>query len=117
MIMKIKEEDKDLNYWKKNCEEDYLHTPISVLRYITKLEDKVNNVVLMENLRRVEIVESDNRDVYTTDLILDNGTVVEVDVQDLFENMIENVSEDTVEDYSVEELLEMFEILKYIINS
>ena len=46
MIMKIKEEDKDLNYWKKNCEEDYLHTPISVLRYITKLESKVNNIVL-----------------------------------------------------------------------
>ena len=46
MIMKIKEEDKDLNYWKKNCEEDYLHTPISVLRYITKLESKVNSVVL-----------------------------------------------------------------------
>lgn len=46
MKMKIKEEDKDLNYWKKNCEEDYLHTPISVLRYITKLEEAVNNVVL-----------------------------------------------------------------------
>ena len=46
MIMKIKEEDKDLNYWKKNCEEDYLHTPISVLRYITKLEEAVNNVDL-----------------------------------------------------------------------
>ena len=71
----------------------------------------------MEGIRkRVEIVETDNRDVYTTDLILDNGTVVEVDVQDLFENMIENVSEDTVEDYSVDELLEMFESLKDIIN-
>lgn len=46
MIMKIKEEDKDLNYWKNNCEEDYLHTPISVLRYITKLEEAVNNGVL-----------------------------------------------------------------------
>lgn len=46
MIMKIKEEDKDLNYWKKNCEDDYLHTPISVLRYITELESKVNNGVL-----------------------------------------------------------------------
>ena len=45
MEMKIKKEDKDLNYWKKNCEEDYLHTPISVLRYITKLESQVNNVV------------------------------------------------------------------------
>ena len=76
----------------------------------------------MENLKgytmkRVEIVESDNRDVYTTDLILDNGTVVEVDVQELFENMIENVSEDTVEDYSVEELLDMFKILKDKINA
>ena len=29
---------KDLNYYKENCEEDYLHTPISVLRYITELE-------------------------------------------------------------------------------
>ncbi len=66
--------------------------------------------------KRVEIIETDNRDVYTTDLILDNGTVVEVDVQDLFENMIENVSEDTVENYSVDELLEMFESLKDLIN-
>ena len=32
---------KDLNYWKNNCEEDYINTPISVLRYITELE-KVN---------------------------------------------------------------------------
>lgn len=46
MIMKIKEEDKDLNYWKKNCEEDYLRTPLSVLRYITKLEEAFNNGVL-----------------------------------------------------------------------
>ncbi len=30
---------KDLNYWKNNCEEDYIKTPISVLRYITKLEE------------------------------------------------------------------------------
>ncbi len=71
----------------------------------------------MEGIRkRVNIVETDNRDVYTTDLVLDNGTVVEVDVQGLFENMIENVSEDTVENYSVDELLEMFESLKDLIN-
>ena len=29
---------KDLNYYKNNCEEDYISTPISVLRYITELE-------------------------------------------------------------------------------
>ena len=32
------EEAKDLNYWKNNAEEDYLHVPISVLRYISELE-------------------------------------------------------------------------------
>lgn len=30
--------EKDLEYWKNNAEEDYLHVPISVLRYITELE-------------------------------------------------------------------------------
>ena len=29
---------EDLEYYKKNAEEDYLKTPISVLRYITELE-------------------------------------------------------------------------------
>ena len=56
MVMKIKEEDKDLNYWKKNCEEDYLHTPISVLRYITKLESKVNGVVLDDVSQQRELL-------------------------------------------------------------
>ena len=32
---------KDLNYWKKNAEEDYMNIPISVLRYITELEKSV----------------------------------------------------------------------------
>ena len=29
---------KDLNYWKNNAKEDYIQTPINVLRYITELE-------------------------------------------------------------------------------
>lgn len=29
---------KDINYWKENATEDYMTTPISVLRYITELE-------------------------------------------------------------------------------
>lgn len=33
---------KDLNYWKNNAEEDYVTTPISVLRYITELEKEVS---------------------------------------------------------------------------
>lgn len=40
------DQNKDLSYWKENCKDDYLHTPISVLKYITELESKVNNGVL-----------------------------------------------------------------------
>lgn len=36
---------KDLNYYKNNCEEDYLNTPISVLRYITELEEKLKEAI------------------------------------------------------------------------
>jgi hypothetical protein len=32
---------EDLNYWRKNASDDYLRTPISVLRYISELEKKV----------------------------------------------------------------------------
>ena len=35
------EEVKDLTYWKNNAEEDYLKVPISVLRYISELENKM----------------------------------------------------------------------------
>ena len=45
-------------------------------------------------MKRVEIEETDNRDCYETDLILDNKTVVRVNVIDLFENMLENIGED-----------------------
>lgn len=31
-----------LEYWKNNAEEDYLKTPISVLKYITVLEEVVS---------------------------------------------------------------------------
>ena len=36
---KPKQETKDIAYWMNNCEEDYLHTPISVLKYISELEN------------------------------------------------------------------------------
>ena len=50
-------------------------------------------------MKRLEIKETDNRDISTTDLILDNNTVVEVDVIDLFENMLENSGKEEVLDY------------------
>jgi len=34
---------KDLKYYKDNCEENYLTTPISVLRYIGELERGIIN--------------------------------------------------------------------------
>jgi hypothetical protein len=42
--LRNKKEDKyknDLSYWKTNAEEDYIKTPISVLRYIHNLEEKI----------------------------------------------------------------------------
>jgi len=54
-------------------------------------------------MKRVEIKGTDNRDISITDLILDNNTVVEVDVIDLFENMLENSGN--------EEVLDMFYVL------
>lgn len=37
----MNEEIKDLNYWRLNAEEDYIKTPISVLRYISELEKEI----------------------------------------------------------------------------
>ena len=36
---------KDLDYFKRDAEEDYAKTPISVLRYITELEEKFKHPV------------------------------------------------------------------------
>jgi hypothetical protein len=59
-------------------------------------------------MKRVEIKETDNRDCFETDLILDNGTVVSVNVMDLFENMLENLGDDDLLDkfYELQKLIE-----------
>jgi hypothetical protein len=59
-------------------------------------------------MKRVEIKETDNIDCSETDLILDNGTVVSVDVMDLFENMLENLGDDDLLDkfYELQKLIE-----------
>jgi hypothetical protein len=36
--------EKDLDYFKQNAEEDYIKTPISVLRYITELEKELEEL-------------------------------------------------------------------------
>ena len=47
---------KDLNYYKNNCEEDYIKTPISVLRYITELEknNETKQLTLSGVIKRIE---------------------------------------------------------------
>ena len=49
---------KDLDYYKSNAEEDYIKTPISVLRYITELENNTQAKVstLEEALRECQEV-------------------------------------------------------------
>lgn len=39
------ETKEDLNYWKNNAEEDYITTPISVLKYISKLEEELEQAI------------------------------------------------------------------------
>ena len=37
-----------LEYWKNNAEEDYLKVPISVLKYITCLEERIEQLTLTD---------------------------------------------------------------------
>jgi hypothetical protein len=48
-------------------------------------------------MKRIEIKDTDNRDIYTTDVILENNTVVEINPINLFENMILNRDNEELE--------------------
>lgn len=56
----MKEEDKDLEYWRKNAEEDYMIVPISVLRYITELEKTTKQMNSSNDIQNV----SDQRELF-----------------------------------------------------
>jgi len=57
---------KDLSYFKTNAEEDYMYTPISVLRYISELE-KQESTEMLEALKYfVNRVEEGSIRSYTT---------------------------------------------------
>jgi len=57
---KLPQQEKDINYWKNNCEEDYITTPISVLRYISELEK------LVESSQTETEINEDTSDGYHT---------------------------------------------------
>ena len=66
-------------------------------------------------MKRIEIKDTDNRDIYTTDLILENNTVVEVDPINLFENMILNRDREELEvmfEELIKKLKEQFYLLE-----
>jgi len=48
-------------------------------------------------MKRVYLKGTDNRDIYTTDVILENNTVVEINPINLFENMILNRDNEELE--------------------
>ena len=74
---------KDLNYYKNNCEEDYIKTPISVLRYITELEQALQLQQTSDWLRIVKTA-------YVIGLV---GFPVEVNIDSLdYDKEIVNVS-------------------------
>jgi hypothetical protein len=50
---------KDLEYYKKNAEEDYLQVPISVLRYISELEEVVKNCSIHNVVQQSEPLKCD----------------------------------------------------------
>lgn len=51
---------KDLNYYKNNAEEDYLGVPISVLRYIDKLEKQQERSYSEEEVLKLLISKEEN---------------------------------------------------------
>jgi len=53
------EKVKDLSYWRANAEEDYMRVPISVLRYIAELE---NRMYSKEDLRTAWIAAKNSSD-------------------------------------------------------
>ena len=61
---------KDLEYYKNNCNEDYLHTPISVLRYISELEKVTESApdLLKALIGLVNQIENEHCSEYIDDL-------------------------------------------------
>jgi hypothetical protein len=46
---------KTLEYWKANAEEDYIKTPMSVLKYIAELEEQRTNTLNLLELIQAEV--------------------------------------------------------------
>jgi len=61
--------EKDINYYKENCQENYMTTPISVLRYITQLEEAYNHAQKEIDMSKLDL-ELSNIDLEKTKKLL-----------------------------------------------
>jgi len=71
---------KDLEYWKNNCEEDYLHTPISVLRYISEME---------KALALCEVIKPLNASFKKGDVVLIDGKEKRIVIEEFANGNVE----------------------------
>lgn len=81
------EQKKDLNYWKNNAEEDYINTPISVLRYIIELEQQVKSTGL------TTVVERSEKLVCTENVNLENSKLPILDVRQALIDFLQHMWE------------------------
>jgi hypothetical protein len=72
------EKSKDLDYWRKNAEEDYITTPISVLRYINELEQQVKSVDLADVVGQGELLHKLLQHLSDEDELIGNRTHQEI---------------------------------------
>ena len=76
------EESKDLAYYKSNAEEDYLAVPISVLRYISKLEQQERSYSEEDMIKFMQFIVSKEE--------LENTSGVSIDTAKYFLNKFKN---------------------------
>lgn len=67
---------KDISYWKQNAEEDYLKVPISVLRYISVLEEQAKTMYSEEEVRQLLLTQRGNSYVAILNKTKDKGLAV-----------------------------------------
>ena len=79
---KILEEAKDLAYWRANAEEDYLQVPISVLRYISQLEQQKRSYSEEDMIKFMQFIVSEEE--------LENTSGVSIDTAKYFLNKFKN---------------------------
>lgn len=57
-------QNKDLDYYRKNAEEDYLTTPISVLRYISEMEAALRQPPVSGALPSIDPLDDEDSEIH-----------------------------------------------------